>query len=54
MAVFNFTGTIDHPSSAYLIINKKGTGINTNAISYISMFLESGKKHCHHYIRRDK
>jgi peroxiredoxin len=39
---FGFTGTIDHPSSAYLIINKKGTGINTNDISYISMYIESG------------
>ena len=39
---FSFTGTIDHPSSAYLIINKKGTGVNTNAISYISVYLESG------------
>jgi peroxiredoxin len=39
---FSFTGTIDHPLSAYLIINKKGTGIKTNAISYITMYLESG------------
>jgi len=39
---FSFTGTIDHPLSAYLIINKKGTGINTNAVSYVTMYLESG------------
>ncbi len=37
---FSFTGTLVAPESAYLIINKKGTGINTRAISYISIYLE--------------
>lgn len=39
---FSFTGMIGEPSSAYLIINKKGTGINTNDVSYINMYIESG------------
>jgi peroxiredoxin len=37
---FAFKGTIDQPINAYLIINKKGTGINTRAISYIKIYLE--------------
>jgi len=39
---FTFKGAIDQPISAYLIINKKGTGINTKAISYIKLYLEAG------------
>jgi len=39
---FSFTGTIAAPVSAYLIINKKGTGIRTRAKSYIELYLEPG------------
>lgn len=37
---FSFTGAITNPESAYLIINKKGTGIRTRTISYIELYLE--------------
>ena len=39
---FTFKGTIDHPLNAYLIINKKGTGIRTRDLSYIDLYLEPG------------
>jgi len=41
--VFKFEGTIDGPSSAYLIVNKKGTGIRSNDAGYIDLYLEAGK-----------
>ncbi|MDB5157293.1 MAG: alkyl hydroperoxide reductase [Mucilaginibacter sp.] len=40
---FTFNGTISEPKSAYLIINKKGTGIRSNDIGYIELYLEPGK-----------
>ncbi|WDF77133.1 TlpA disulfide reductase family protein [Mucilaginibacter sp. KACC 22773] len=42
---FSFKGKIDQPESAYLIINKKGTGINIPEISYTSLYLEKGLIH---------
>ena len=39
---FTFTGTIDVPKSAYLIINKNGSGVRSNNISYINLYLEPG------------
>jgi len=40
--VFTFKGTVNEPKSAYLIINKKGTGLNTDALSYTNFYLETG------------
>jgi len=40
---FSFNGTLSAPKSAYLIINKKGTGIRSNDIGYIELYLEPGK-----------
>ena len=40
---FTFNGTLSAPKSAYLIINKKGTGIRSNDIGYIELYLEPGK-----------
>ena len=40
--VFTFKGTVNEPKSAYLIINKKGTGINTDALSFVNFYLETG------------
>lgn len=37
---FTFKGMIDQPLNAYLIINKKGTGIRTKDLSYIELYLE--------------
>jgi peroxiredoxin len=39
---FTFKGTIDYPLNAYLIINRKGTGVRTNGLSYIDLYLEPG------------
>jgi peroxiredoxin len=40
--VFTFNGTIAEPKSAYLIVNKKGTGIRSNDIGYVDLYLEAG------------
>jgi len=39
---FRFTGNIEQPASAYLIINKNGTGIYSHSINYINLYLEPG------------
>jgi len=39
---FTFSGALDQAKIAYLIINKKGTGINTNDVNYIQIYLENG------------
>lgn len=39
---FTFSGALDQAKTAYLIINKKGTGINTNDVNYIQLYLENG------------
>ena len=39
---FVFSGTLDQPKSAYLIISKSGTGIGSNDASYIDLYLEPG------------
>jgi outer membrane murein-binding lipoprotein Lpp len=39
---FSFNGTIDQPGSAYLIVNKKGTGMRSNDAGYIDIYLEAG------------
>lgn len=39
---FKFSGTINEPESAYLIINTKGTGVYSANSSYIDLYLESG------------
>ena len=39
---FTFEGTIDQPISAYLIINKKGTGANSDGVDVVNFYLEKG------------
>jgi peroxiredoxin len=39
---FSFTGTLDQPKSAYLIISRSGNGIRSNDASYIDLYLEAG------------
>lgn len=39
---FTFSGTIDQPKSAYLIISKSGNGTRSNDASYIDLYLEAG------------
>ena len=39
---FRFAGNIEQPASAYLIINKKGTGVYSHGINYINLYLEPG------------
>jgi len=39
---FTFSGTIDEPKAAYLIVNKKGTGLRSNDLGYINLYLEAG------------
>lgn len=39
---FTFSGTLDEPKSAYLIISKSGNGIRSKDVSYIDLYLEAG------------
>ncbi|WP_207531791.1 TlpA disulfide reductase family protein [Desertivirga arenae] len=40
---FSFSGKVDQPQSAYLIINPKGTGIRQRNLQMISFYLEPGR-----------
>lgn len=40
---FTFSGTVDEPKSAYLIISKSGSGTRSNDVHYIDIYLEAGK-----------
>jgi len=40
--IFTFSGPLSEPKSAYLIVNKKGTGIRSNDVGYIDLYLEAG------------
>jgi peroxiredoxin len=39
---FTFSGTLDQPESAYLIISKSGNGIRSSDASYVDLYLEAG------------
>jgi peroxiredoxin/outer membrane murein-binding lipoprotein Lpp len=39
---FSFTGKIDKPGNAYLIVNKNGTGLQSGNVGYIDFYLENG------------
>lgn len=39
---FTFSGTLDEPKSAYLIISKSGNGIRSKDAGYIDLYLEAG------------
>src|ERR1700753_3988738 len=39
---FTFTGTVDEPKSAYLIISKSGNGVRSKDADYIELYLEAG------------
>lgn len=39
---FAFSGTIDQPKSAFLVISRSGTGIHSKDMSYIDLYLEAG------------
>jgi peroxiredoxin len=39
---FNFSGSLDQPKSAYLVISKSGTGIRSKDAGYIDLYLEAG------------
>jgi peroxiredoxin len=39
---FSFTGPISEPKNAFLIINKKGTGVRFKDAGYLNLYLEAG------------
>ena len=39
---FSFKGAVENPLSAYLIINKQGTGLRSNALNVKQLYLEPG------------
>ncbi|MCC8424292.1 TlpA disulfide reductase family protein [Mucilaginibacter sp. UR6-11] len=40
---FNFAGSLSEPAHAFLMVNKKGTGLYSKDIEYLEFYLESGR-----------